>query len=331
MGIEDLKRDVAELRARIRLMTLSLFGALAVAVMAGGGADAVAKTLVEAPAWKVSTRNLAGTQTLERLVVTTDADVARVQIQNANLELASQPTQPSNVPGLLWYDSTTPSAGKLKFYNGTSWVEGGGGGGLIRAPQILTSGTSYIPPAGCNAILVVVIGGGGGGGYGRSFSGTPGPGAGGGAGAVTHKYFNSVGPSTYSVGTGGTGGSGSPAGAGGTTSFTCNSVTVTAPGGGGGSHLLDTSHIMSVPGAGGAAGTNGDLNVPGEQGRPGHKGTNGLSGAGGSTPYGGGGRGITSGSGIAGQGFGAGGSGGVLNFSNGGAGSAGAIIVYEYR
>ena len=52
------------------------------------------------------------------------------------------------------------SSGNILTSNGTTWASTAptaGGGALIRAPQILTSGTSYTTPAGCNNIYVVVV------------------------------------------------------------------------------------------------------------------------------------------------------------------------------
>ena len=45
-----------------------------------------------------------------------------------------------------------------------SWATLSSSGALIRAPQILTSGTSYTTPSNCTAIYVEAVGGGGAGG-----------------------------------------------------------------------------------------------------------------------------------------------------------------------
>ena len=118
--MEDLWRELQVLKARLRLLTLALVGAIVVGLMGSGGADAVARALVEAPGWKVSTRNQAGTQSLDRLVVTADADVARIQVQNANLELAQQATAPASPAlGTLWFDSAKK---RLSYCSGTNPV-----------------------------------------------------------------------------------------------------------------------------------------------------------------------------------------------------------------
>ena len=105
-------------------------------------------------------------------------------------------------------------------------------GTLIRAPQLLTSGTSYTTPANCTKILVQIWGGGGGGGYGSS------PARGGGA-AMVQKFFTVTVNTTYAYsigggGSGGTAGSGGNGGNGSSTTFgPISSVTITAVGGGG--------------------------------------------------------------------------------------------------
>ena len=142
--MDDFKRELAGLKERIRLLTLSMLGALVIAVMAGGGADAVARTLVEAPAWKVSTKNLAGT-TRDRLTVTTDVNDARVILTETNLELAklqtSAPFAANQAEGVLWYDDTNNT---LKYSNGTAWVDAGAG----------ASGTDYV----CQGRLTLTTG-----------------------------------------------------------------------------------------------------------------------------------------------------------------------------
>jgi hypothetical protein len=134
---------------------------------------------------------------------------------------------------------------------------------LIRAPQILTSGTSYTTPSNCNAIYVECVGGGGGGGGTNNNSGGA-AGGGGGGGAYCAKYF-SVSPSTaytYAIGSAGAGGVSGNGSSGGNTTFTVGATTVTAGGGSGGG---GGSGDSESGGLGGSA-TNGDLNVPGQSG-----------------------------------------------------------------
>ena len=137
-------------------------------------------------------------------------------------------------------------------------------GRLLRAPQILTSGTSYTTPAGCTAIYVEMVGGGGGGGNPGVTPGYAGSGAG---AAYAAKYFSVTANTayTYAIGAGGTGagpanGSTGNGGGGGNTTFTVGGVTVTAGGGGG-----STDSQATTGGAGGTA-TNGDINIPGSPG-----------------------------------------------------------------
>jgi hypothetical protein len=219
-------------------------------------------------------------------------------------------------------------------------------GSLLRAPQILTSGTSYTTPAGCNSIYVELVGGGGGGGGAASSGSDPGDssaGGGGGSGAYAAKFF-SVSPSTaysYAIGSGGSAGASSAGdgGTGGNTTFTVSAVTVTAGGGSGGGG--STSISPSASGGAGGTATNGDINVTGNSGNSGgvsDLGTAGTvamgSGSGGASFFGGAGRGVSGlSSGGAGT-SGGGGGGGSTRDSNsnasGGAGGAGLIRVWEF-
>jgi hypothetical protein len=186
-----------------------------------------------------------------------------------------------------------------------------GSGRLLRAPQYLTSGTSYTTPAGCNSIVVEVIGGGAGGSSGNASSGGN---NGGGAGGYASKYF-AVSPSTaysYTIGAGGGAGV-----SGGASTFVVGATTVTANGG---------TSSSGTP-SGGTA-TNGDINITGGRGG-GSSGntTPAVNGAGGSSPkaFGLGG---PVGAVAAGTGYGAGGSGGING--SGASGSSGIIVVWEY-
>ena len=209
------------------------------------------------------------------------------------------------------------SSGNILTSNGTTWASTAptaGGGALIRAPQILTSGTSYTTPAGCNNIYVEVVGGGGGG-----QSGVVGnTGSGGGGGGYSSRYF-SVTPSTaytYAIGSGGGVNSN-----GGNSTFTVSGVTITGNGG-------------SYPGIGGTA-SGGTMNSSG-QGGGGYASNqaNGQGGNGGSSMFGGGavgGAGASSGANA--SGYGGGGGGGGANGSAGGSGGSGfqgVIRITEY-
>jgi hypothetical protein len=88
-------------------------------------------------------------------------------------------------------------------------ASGGGSssGALIRAPQILTSGTSYTTPSNCTTIYIEAVGGGGGSGGINTTSDTVGAGTGGGgSGGYAAKYFNGISSSTIATtGASGTG------------------------------------------------------------------------------------------------------------------------------
>lgn len=142
----------------------------------------------------------------------------------------------------------TPSASNYLRGDGT-WAAISASGQLIRAPQILTSGTSYTTPSTCNNIFVELIGGGGGGGGVNTATVAQG----GNGGAATYgTKFVSVTPSTaytIAIGSGGSGGTGNAAGSsGGNTSITIGATTYTSGGGGGGGGSSS---------GGGSAGSNG--------------------------------------------------------------------------
>lgn len=215
-----------------------------------------------------------------------------------------------------------------------AWASVSSSGTLLRAPQILTSGTSYTTPAGCTSIYVELVGGGGGSGSVSGGTSVYSGSGGGGAGGFAAKLFT-VTPSTaysYAIGAGGTAGSsGGNGGAGGATTFTVSGVVLTGNGGSG------SVNAFTSGGQGGAGGTasNGDLNVtgnPGTLGNGGSGGTNSTGGAGGASFFGGAGRGGSNSTGSAGaNGSGGGGSGtGNSTNRNGAAGGAGIIRIWEY-
>jgi hypothetical protein len=185
-----------------------------------------------------------------------------------------------------------------------SWAAVSASGQLLRAPQVLTSGTSYTTPANCTAIYVEAVGGGG---------GTAAQ-NGAGAGAYCAKYFSvsASTPYTYAIGSGGSTGV-----AGGSTTFTVGATTITAGGG-------------AAAKTGGTA-TNGDINVGGGSGGGGNNFATtpavNIAGAGGNSYFGGGGSGTAvsstaNGTSALGYGGGAGG--------NGFVGFQGIIRIWEY-
>lgn len=219
--------------------------------------------------------------------------------------------------------------GKLPAVDGSALTGIAASGRLLRAPQILTSGTSYTTPSNCTAIYVEVVGGGGGGG-GAAFGSTNLAGAGS-AGAYSAKYFTVTGNTayTYAIGAGGSAGaSGANAGGNaGNTTFTVGVTTITATGGNGG-----VAGSVSLKITAGVTGTNGDINVTSQPGLTIGASTSTSVILGGSTLFGAGGTTSAPGNGSAGSGYGSGGSGG--NGSSGavagGAGSQGIIRIWEY-
>jgi len=208
-------------------------------------------------------------------------------------------------------------------------------GTLIRAPRILTSGTSYTTPSNCTTIVVELLGGGGGGG-GNSGSSSNGVYGSGSAGAYTYKTFTVTGSTayTYAIGAAGTGASGA-GGTGGSTTFTVGATTVTATGGTGGSSSTGGSITAGV------TSTNGDVNFSSMYGyAPVSTSTSiGVCIFGGSaSPFGAGGAKIITNAntnGAAATGYGSGGSGSWHastggGGSTGGNGSQGFIRVWEY-
>jgi len=205
-----------------------------------------------------------------------------------------------------------------------SWAAVSATGQLLRAPQILTSGTSYTTPANCTAIYVEAVGGGGGGGKdagSANFSG----GGGGGGGGYAAKYFTVTAstPYTYAIGAGGA----TTPTAGGNTTFTVGATTITAGGG-----SVGSNGGTALGGAGGTS-TNGDLNIGGGDGGTGNTGAalSVSSGSGGESMFGGTTSGAIDAVGVAGNLYGGGGSGGSGKAARvGGVGAAGMIRITEY-
>ncbi len=228
---------------------------------------------------------------------------------------------------------TVDSSGNIKTIGPTP-------GRLLRAPQVLTLGTSYTPPSGCNGIDVELIGAGAGGGGASSTSSEASAGGGGAAGSYARKYFANPGSSalTYAIGAAGAAGvaAAGTGGTGGDTTFAVGVTTVTAKGGLGGVGQAHGTTLAAVLGGAGVVATSGDVNGCGAPGEHGTRlsGTVAVSGNGGSTRVGSGGTSrITEGVGNDGVGYGAGGGGAVsLGASDraGGAGTAGLIVIREY-
>ena len=156
----------------------------------------------------------------------------------------------------------------------TSDITGG-----ARAELFTTTGTStFTVPAGVTAVKVTVVAGGGGGG-GPSALGRAG--GGGGGGGTASEWVTGLTPGgtvTVTVGAGGTVSAGATGGTGGTSSFGAFCSATGGAGGVGG----------NVFGGGGAAGTatGGNFNIPGGAGSAGISANSGVSsGSGGATNY----------------------------------------------
>ncbi len=125
--MDDVARKLASLERRVRLQALVFIGVLALLLSAIGGADVFARaavTFTESEVWKIQTRNASSTL-VPRISATGDSDQARIKFANAHIELAQQSTTPATpAAGAVWFDSTT-GVNKVKYYNGTAWVEVG--------------------------------------------------------------------------------------------------------------------------------------------------------------------------------------------------------------
>ncbi len=204
----------------------------------------------------------------------------------------------------------------------------------LASQQVFTSSGTWTKPTGITTVKVIVTGGGGGGGSeGNSHGDESGPG-GAGATAIEVIDVSSVSSVTVTVGAAGAGSSGQPSsgGTGGTSSF---GSYCSATGGEGGvqGDSGDTSG-----GSGGTA-TGGDINLNGGDGSNGF--TNGTDftydanrAIGGSSYWGGGGRGSTNKNKAprTGRAYGSGGGGTTPRYgTNGMAGAAGIVVVEEYK
>lgn len=217
-------------------------------------------------------------------------------------------------------------------------------GRLINIQVFSTAGTStYTPTAGTKSVVVEVVGGGGaGGGVPTTTASQVAVGAGGCGGAVACSRLTSgFSGVTITVGAAGTGSAGATGGNGGTSSF---GALLSASGGAGG--VAGSASSGSGLNGNGTAptATGGNLyNIPGQIAKLGvlAYGSVAYGGDGGSSPYGSGGSGFStgpgtsSGAGLAAGGKGAGGGGALAITSSGtalagGNGTSGIVIVREY-
>jgi hypothetical protein len=186
---------------------------------------------------------------------------------------------------------------------------------------IYTSGTNtFTVPTGVTAVNVIVIGGGGGGGGAGTVGCSTGAGGGGGGGGFSQRWVTGLTPGstvTATVGAGGTAGTGpgGSGGTGGTSSFGAHASATGGAGGTGGNGAVGTT------GANGT-GSSGNINIPGVR--------TGIISGGQAIMYSIGGSSTNANAaGVAGSGYGAGGSGAQSNPGtfNGAAGTSGIIII----
>jgi hypothetical protein len=227
--------------------------------------------------------------------------------------------------------------------DGANWKMWVSTSGRLLRRTIKTTDTTYTTARNSNKVLIQMVGGGGGGGSIDTSGTAVAAGGGGGGGGYAEAYLEVTELTTYTVaigagGAGGTGAGGNPGAQGGDTTFSNGITLVTAYGGYGGNGSVETSvHGFTDGGIGGDISTNGDLNISGGPGSPGIMlDPKSASGNGGSSHFGGGERGWTTNHvGADARVYGAGGSGanslaGIVTEFDGGDGSAGVIIIWDF-
>lgn len=222
----------------------------------------------------------------------------------------------------------------------TAFVQAAAGTGRLLNVQVLTATGTYTPTTGTNSVIVEIIGGGGaGGGTPATSAAQNAAGSGGGSGSWARgrltSGFSGV---TVTIGGGGTGVAGANGNAGGQSSF---GALITAPGGPGGIvGALNTAGVFFTFGAASSSAATGG-SIFNTAGNPGYSTVSSYNsfvqgGAGGSSPYGAGGVQLNASTvGNPATGKGAGGGGAAAGNSqaafNGGNGTAGLCIVYEFN
>lgn len=209
--------------------------------------------------------------------------------------------------------------------------------GRLRNIQIFASSGTYTPTAGTKAVRVRLVGGGGAGGGSQATNASQiAFGTGGGYGGYGEGYFTAgFAGVAVTVGAAGARNLGTNGGGGGASSF--GALISVNGGGGGGSYGPTSAPLTAGLGNGAGVGSGGYLQLPGQTGGYGFMtaGNFGYSGRGASGIWGaGGGEQNGSGDGVAGSGYGAGGSGGMSPISStvryGGNGTSGLVIVEEF-
>lgn len=210
----------------------------------------------------------------------------------------------------------------------------------VRVFTTADSGSTYAPTTGATSVIVQAVGGGGaGGGLSATGVGEVSLSLGGGAGAYGVSRFTSgFSGATLTIGSGGTPAIGASGGNGGTTSFGALLSCPGGPGAGVGLAVSSAQNFSSVGSPYAAPPSGANISQSLGVGKPGVICLNGwgyLAGSGADSPLGSGGQGLGgSEAARAGSGYGSGGSGVANDASSaaraGGAGSPGAIIVWEY-
>jgi hypothetical protein len=245
-------------------------------------------------------------------------------------------TQEHNTDGTHG-DITTSSITSTGDAEATGFTVTGKTTGILGDEVIFTSSGTWTKDANLKFVVVEVQGGGGGGGAAGSSTGQNGSGGGGGGYAMKKIAAASLGATeTVTVGAAGAAGTGGSVdgGNGGDSSFGAHCT------GAGGAKGLHGSTSSAFSGGAGGAGTGGDVNITGQEGGAGgvngsaDNGVNRRLGNGGSSKWGFGAvtNAPSSSSGKNATGYGGGGSAASRLSSNqdGGAGTAGLVIVREY-
>jgi hypothetical protein len=233
---------------------------------------------------------------------------------------------------------TYTSGGLTWKWDGVKWTVTGGGGPIMLNQQVFTASTIYYPTQGMvNCIIECVGGGGGGGGVAGNATWTTSA-CGGGAGSCSRTFAIAAQIGASQIVTIGAAGTGAAAGnnVGGIGGDTSVGTLCVGKGGAGGGVQGGLGGLGGGLGTGNITGTG----MPGQTAAETSTGTVGdltIGGAGGSSPWGGGGRAAANGTVQAGNpatGYGAGGGGAhaYLSATNlaGGAGSSGIVIITEY-
>jgi hypothetical protein len=210
-------------------------------------------------------------------------------------------------------------------------------GRLLSISTFTASGT-WTKPVGCNSVVVEVCGGGaGGGGVIATGAGHTICSVGGGGGGYAMKRITTPGATeVVTVGAGGAGGNtgGSNGAFGGTSSFGGWCSATGGVSGTGVSIAASSNYLNGVSGGNGSGGT---INIPGQASADSAGfavAPNGIASNGGSSRFGSGGIGTLNNEGLAATGYGGGGGGVQLGAltpgHNGGAGTSGIVVVWEY-